>query len=103
MPALAISLLGAPSVALPHGSTARGVGAAKGLALLAYLTLEPGSHSREPPAAPALRGGAARARAGRVRALALDGERDVGRSLAAVRRLLGGGGAPGDRGAVSCG
>src|SRR2546422_8249692 len=47
MPALAISLLGAPSVALPHGSTARGVGAAKGLALLAYLTLEPGSHSRE--------------------------------------------------------
>ncbi|OLC08644.1 MAG: hypothetical protein AUH42_00980 [Gemmatimonadetes bacterium 13_1_40CM_70_11] len=47
MPALAISLLGAPSVALPHGSTARGLGAAKGLALLAYLTLEPGSHSRE--------------------------------------------------------
>src|SRR2546428_10411008 len=47
MPALAISLLGEPSVALPHGSTARGVGAAKGLALLADLTLEPGSHSRE--------------------------------------------------------
>ena len=47
MPALALSLLGAPSVALPHGSTARGVGAAKGLALLAYLTLEPGPHSRE--------------------------------------------------------
>src|SRR5207245_2142683 len=51
MPALAISLLGEPSVALPHGSTARGVGAAKGLALLAYLTLEPGSHSREELAA----------------------------------------------------
>src|SRR2546428_2985208 len=51
MPALAISLLGEPSVALPHGSTAHGVGAAKGLALLAYLTLEPGSHSREELAA----------------------------------------------------
>src|SRR2546425_691392 len=51
MPALAISLLGEPSVALPHGSTAHGVGAAKGLALLAYLPLEPGSHSREELAA----------------------------------------------------
>ncbi len=47
MPGLALSLLGAPSVTLPHGPTARGVGTAKGLALLAYLTLEPGSHSRE--------------------------------------------------------
>ncbi len=51
MAGLALNLLGPPAVARSHGTPARGVGAAKNLALLAYLTLEPGAHTREELAA----------------------------------------------------
>jgi DNA-binding SARP family transcriptional activator len=47
MPGIVLNLLGPPSVALPHGSSARGLRASKCLALLAFLALEPGPHSRE--------------------------------------------------------
>jgi len=48
---LALNLLGSPAVARSHGTPARGIGAAKNIALLAYLTLEPGAHTREELAA----------------------------------------------------
>lgn len=48
MPGIAISLLGPPSVGPPRGdASASGSLASKTLALLAYLTLEAGPHSRE--------------------------------------------------------
>jgi len=47
VPGLTLQLLGPPSVAVPRAATGPGVHAAKSLALLAYLALEPGSHSRE--------------------------------------------------------
>src|SRR5439155_1455229 len=48
---LALNLLGSPAVARSHGTPARGIGAAKNIALLAYLTLEPGARTREELAA----------------------------------------------------
>lgn len=43
----ALHLLGSPSVTPAHGIPARGIGATKCLALLAYLAIESGPHSRE--------------------------------------------------------
>jgi len=48
---LALNLLGPPAVARSHVTPARGIGGAKNIALLAYLTLEPGAHTREELAA----------------------------------------------------
>ena len=47
MDGIAFHLFGPPEVALPHGEPARGIASPKCLALLAYLALEPGPHSRE--------------------------------------------------------
>ena len=47
MAGFTLNLLGPPSVVPPRGSPVRGVGASKCLALLAYLTLEAGPHTRE--------------------------------------------------------
>lgn len=51
MAGLALNLLGSPSIVPSHGSPALGAGVAKGLALLAYLALEAGPHTREELAA----------------------------------------------------
>ncbi|HXY69073.1 MAG TPA: AAA family ATPase, partial [Gemmatimonadales bacterium] len=47
MDGIALHLFGPPEVALPHGEPARGLASPKCLALLSYLALEPGPHSRE--------------------------------------------------------
>lgn len=47
MASLTLQLLGPPSVTVRRAAPGPGVNAAKSLALLAYLALEPGSHSRE--------------------------------------------------------
>ena len=51
MAGLTLSLLGAPSLRLSPGTSSRGLGTSKGLALLAYLALEAGPHTREELAA----------------------------------------------------
>ena len=51
MPGLTLQLLGPPSASVSRAPPGPGMGAAKNLALLAYLALEPGSHSREELAA----------------------------------------------------
>src|SRR5947208_3845721 len=51
MAGLTLQLLGPPSVSVSRAPPGPGMGAAKNLALLAYLALEPGSHSRESLAA----------------------------------------------------
>jgi DNA-binding SARP family transcriptional activator len=48
---LTLSLFGPPSLAVPHGPTAPELRTSKCLALLAFLTLEPGPHTREELAA----------------------------------------------------
>jgi len=47
MDGIALHLFGPPEVALPHGEPARGLASPKCLALVSYLALEPGPHSRE--------------------------------------------------------
>src|SRR3989449_211836 len=51
MSGLTLQLLGPPSASVSRAPPGPGMGAAKNLALLAYLALEPGSHSRESLAA----------------------------------------------------
>ena len=51
MTGLTLQLLGPPSASVSRAPPGPGMGAAKNLALLAYLALEPGSHSRESLAA----------------------------------------------------
>src|SRR5436190_774192 len=51
MTGLTLQLLGPPSVSVSRAPPGPGMGAAKNLALLAYLALEPGTHSREELAA----------------------------------------------------
>src|SRR3989441_11039364 len=51
MTGLTLQLLGQPSASVSRAPPGPGMGAAKNLALLAYLALEPGSHSRESLAA----------------------------------------------------
>ncbi len=51
MDGLAFHLFGPPEVALPRGEPARSLASPKCLALLAYLALEPGPHTREELAA----------------------------------------------------
>src|SRR5437660_7031838 len=51
MAGLTLQLLGPPSVSVSRAPPGPGMGAAKNLALLAYLALEPGTHSREELAA----------------------------------------------------
>ena len=51
MPGLTLQLLGPPSASVSRAPPGPRIGAAKNLALLAYLALEPGSHSRESLAA----------------------------------------------------
>ncbi len=47
MPGIVLNLMGPPTVALPHGSPPQAVRASKCIALLTFLALEPGPHSRE--------------------------------------------------------
>ena len=51
MAGLTLHLLGPPSVSVSRAPPGPGMGAAKNVALLAYLALEPGTHSREELAA----------------------------------------------------
>ena len=51
MPGVNLRLFGPPSAQAPHGPEARQVGGSKPTALLVYLALEPGPHSRESLAA----------------------------------------------------
>ena len=51
MPSVNLRLFGPPSAQAPHGPEALHVGGAKPTALLVYLALEPGPHSRESLAA----------------------------------------------------
>src|SRR5438309_11491617 len=51
MAGLTLQLLGPPSVSVSRAPPGPGMGAAKNVALLAYLALEPGMHSREELAA----------------------------------------------------
>src|SRR3970040_2317282 len=51
MAGLVLNLLGPPTLALPQDSAAPAPRASKCLALLAYLALEPGPHTREQLAA----------------------------------------------------
>jgi len=51
VPGLTLQLLGPPSASVSRAPPGPRIGAAKNLALLAYLALEPGSHSRESLAA----------------------------------------------------
>ena len=47
MPNLTLQLFGIPALSHPDGAPAPTTGAVKNLALLAFLTLEPGPHTRE--------------------------------------------------------